>query len=170
MVLHFQPYIWSTPDQHKDRCRYDQVYKHKYCMDIICLMLQRDVRMRRFWPVPVESFVVMSVEEVHLLPGCAHVRVNLEVLEQRACPAFLDADDDCSRQMLGGRRNTTVPRVSDRPRSFGCRWRRRPLGGVPTDRRRADQRPQLWKSLRRWRRRRLQRYHSNYWKINRQLE
>ena len=63
---------------------------------------------RTYGPVPVESAVVVSVEEVDLARRGAHVRVNPEILEQRARSALLHSDDDCPRQAPGGRGTTPV--------------------------------------------------------------
>lgn len=54
-----------------------------------------------FLPVPVKSFVVKPVEKVRLRSDRSDVRMDAEKLQQRPGPAFLHADDDRLRKLLG---------------------------------------------------------------------
>lgn len=55
-------------------------------------------------PVPVQSFVVKPVEKMRLRSDRSDVRVDAEKLQQRPGPAFLHADDDRLRKLLGAER------------------------------------------------------------------
>lgn len=55
-------------------------------------------------PVPVQSFVVKPVEKMRLRSDRSDVRVDAEKLQQRPGPAFLHADDDRLRELLGPER------------------------------------------------------------------
>jgi len=59
----------------------------------------------------------MSVEEMNFVPSCAHVWVDLEVLEQSTRAALLDTDDDGTWQALRCDGKATV----HRSRKSGCR-------------------------------------------------
>jgi len=83
---------------------YAHVATHVVCSEvtehiIIHLTVQQQTTMyRSHAPVPVQSFVVMSIKEMHFWSAGAHIRVSAEKLEQSACSALLDADDDDVRQ------------------------------------------------------------------------
>jgi hypothetical protein len=84
-------------------------------------------------PVPFQPLLVVPVEEVRLYAHCPYVRVDSDSLQQRACPSFLDPDDQCLGQLLlpiiRGAGGAPFRTPVGRPPAFqllGCAWLLRP--------------------------------------------
>lgn len=77
-------------------------FRHFFRDEIAGRFLHRDLafnRGRHVISVPMKTFGVMAIEEMHLTTGCPYIRMKPYKLEQGPGAAFFHADDQRLRQM-----------------------------------------------------------------------